>query len=378
MLLSFRVFKSCILLILIAISTIAFSQDTTSINATPKLAQKGLLGDFVININADTSGLKMLDSIILALDSFVNQLEPSPTIYGHGMFDVDSLQIFQPGAVVKVPDSYVLSTGDEVGITIFGTSQFDAKLVVDEGGFIQPSKMPRILLKGLTWRQVKQLLQRRFRNYYVFRPAQMAVVLTKPRLITVNIFGEVKRPGSYTMVATNTAFNAIAAAGGPTKTGSVRRIKITNGSDQKELDLYEVMMNPITQFDYYLDDNVFIQIPSAEHIVSVTGAIHRPLRYELKKGEGLTDLINYAGGLAPGAVRELVQIKRFQDDQQVLHDVNLKRLIETRQSWPLIHGDEIIFRKIESELTNAVFVEGAVRLSGEDSPDLPKAQSSSP
>jgi len=319
--------------------------------------------DFTIQLG-DSLNLFAIDSIMAALDSLSLERTKSK-IYGHDIFRKDSVQAFQPNSIVKVPDSYILGKGDEIAISIFGVSQFDAKFEIDGSGFINPVEMPKIFLKGLTWAQAKQLLIRRFSRYYVFRPEQMAVTISKPRTITVNIFGEVERPGSYNLVATNTAFNALIAAGGPTESGSVRKIIITNGAEQKELDIYEIINNPMIQFQYYLEDNIVIQVPSAGDLVSVEGAVRRPSLYEMKSDEGLLQLLEYAGGLEANAVKEVIQIKRYQGDRKVILDVNLNQLLERREKLLLKNGDEILIRSIQPELSNAVSIEGAIENPGE-------------
>ena len=312
----------------------------------------------------DSIDVVAIDSILVALDSMADARKKSK-IYGHDIFRTDSVQALQPNSIVKVPDSYVLGVGDELAISIFGVSQFDAKYKIDANGFISPDQMPKVFLRGLTWLQTKKQLIRRFSSYYRFRPEQMAVVISRPRTITVNIFGEVEQPGSYNLVATNTAFNALIAAGGPTEKGSVRKILITNGSEQKELDVYELMSNPLVQFQYYLEDNVVIQVPSAKNIVSIEGAVQRPFLYEILEGEGLQELLGYAGGLQANAVKEVVQIKRYQGDMKVIRDVNLNQLIQEGETFLLKNGDEILIRSIISDLSNAVAVEGAVENPGE-------------
>ncbi len=317
-----------------------------------------------LNVN-DSLDIMALDSLINVLDSVLNKDSRPSEIYGHDIFQADSLKVFQPSTIVKIPDAYVIGMGDEIAVSIFGASNFDGTFEVTNGGYIQPKDMPRIFLKGLSWGQAKRLLQKRFARYYVFRPEQFTTSVLAPRAITINIFGEVQRPGSYHLVATNTAFNALIAAGGLTKKGSVRNILISNGSGQKTMDIYTLMTKPIAQFDFYLEDNVIIQVPPLGTVVDIKGAINRPYKYELKDNEGLTDLISYAGGLSADAVREVIQIKRFEGDQKILLDVNLKDLMSKGQRFVLQNGDEVLIRAIESTVMNAVIVEGAVEMPGE-------------
>ncbi|MEO6037266.1 MAG: SLBB domain-containing protein, partial [Saprospiraceae bacterium] len=285
-------------------------------------------------------------------------------VYGQQLFRGQSLALFRATEDAKPPDSYVVSTGDQLTVSIFGASQFDSRFEVKKDGYIQPSGMPKIFLKGLRLDQAKALLLSRFSQFYVFRPEQFAVSLSTSRTITVNVFGETKNYGSFTISAVNTAFNALVAAGGPTDLGTVRNISLIRGRTTKRLDVYELMNNPAIQYDYFLENNDIIHVPVAERIVGIRGAINRPFRYELIKGENLVKLIEYAGGLGANAYREIVQVRRFENDRQVLIDVNLKTLLAGKQDFTLLNGDEVIVRTIPSPIENTASITGAVELPG--------------
>jgi len=291
-------------------------------------------------------------------------IERLSKIYGHQIFKSDSSRIFDASSIAKIPESYILGVGDEITLSIFGASQYDAKFKIGIEGYIQPTDMPRIFLKGLTWGKAKKLIQSRFQRYYKFRAEQLALTISQPRIITVNILGEVERPGSYDLVATNTAFNALIAAGGPSSTGSFRNIRVIRDQEQTELDIYEVMDKPGAQFQYYLEDNIIIQVPVAQRIVEVVGAVKRPLKYELKGDEGLFELLDFAGGLRADAYQEVVQIERFTDNKQVLIDINLGELKERNENYGLLNGDLIRIKSLAKEIGDFVSVEGAVELVG--------------
>lgn len=316
-----------------------------------------------------------LDSIINALTEIIEEnkrLAPSK-IYGHQIFR-EAYKISQDKEsdlgkdiftmIAKIPDSYILGAGDKLTVSIFGASQLDAQLEINSKGYVQPDRLPKLFLKGLTWVKAKKLIQNRFNQFYSFNSDQFAISLSKPRTITVNIFGEVEKPGSYNLSAVNTAFNALVVAGGPTEGGSVRNIKIITDKQQQTFDVYEFMNNPGIQSQYFLEDNAIIQIPPAQKIVKISGAVQRPLKYELKDNEDLKTLIDYAGGLRPDAYQEIVQIQRFANNQQQLLDINWQELLNQRQSFNLENGDGITIRAIPNLIKDIVSIEGAVELPG--------------
>ncbi|MFK7937243.1 MAG: SLBB domain-containing protein, partial [Saprospiraceae bacterium] len=307
-------------------------------------------------------------SVEEALSEELNETEqkknPKAQIYGQQLFRDQSLKLFRTTTDAKPPDSYVLGTGDEVSVSIFGISQADFNFEVPASGFIKPAGMPRILLKGITYGQAKKLLRNRFGSAYVFQPEQFAVTLSTARSITVNIFGEVLNFGSFNISALNTAFNALVAAGGPSDIGSVRNIQVINGGESKRLDVYEFMNNPSSQFNFFLSNNDIINIPIAQRVVRISGAIRRPFKYELLPNENLNDLIRYAGGLQNNAYRENIQITRFDNGKEVIIDTNLQELQRTGQDFKLLPGDVVNIKSVERPFENFVSVEGAVEIAG--------------
>lgn len=310
------------------------------------------------------SGATVEEALSEELDAAAKKNLPPAQIYGHSLFREKSIAIFRATNEVKPPDSYMLGVGDEITISIFGASQFDSKFTINKEGFIQPTQMPKIFLRGIRLGQAKELLRSRFSSFYRFAPEQFAVSLTTARTITVNLFGELNSYGSFTISAVNTAFNALVAAGGPTDIGSLRNISVIRNGKTTRLDVYAFMNNPTVQYDFFLEDNDIIHVPVAGRIVSITGGVRRNYRYELAGSENLLQLIDFAGGLTANAYKEVVQVKRYNGDKQVQIDVNLAQLIAQKQDFPLLDGDEVTVRIVEDNILNTVTLQGEVEFPG--------------
>jgi len=285
-------------------------------------------------------------------------------IYGHQIFKEKSLEIYRISKDASPPDNYVLAPGDKINILIFGRSQADLSFEINSAGFIQPAQMPKIFLAGLTLMQAKEMLVKKFSTYYVFDAGQFALTLNTSRTLTVNVFGEVDKAGSFTTSALNTALGALSSAGGPTEIGSVRNIQIIRGASRKTLDVYAFMRDPALQFDFYLQNNDIIYVPSSEKLVSLEGAVKRPMRYELKAKEGLKELLEYAGGLKVDAYTEFMQIQRIENNKVVLYDFNLSEVLSNKKTITIENGDVIKIRSINSPLKSFVKVTGAVLYAG--------------
>lgn len=293
-----------------------------------------------------------------------DKLAPSP-IYGHNIFREKSIEVYRISKDASPPESYILAPGDKINILIFGKSQADLSYEINSAGFIQPNLMPKVFLGGVTLKQAKDLLISRFSSYYVFNRDQFALILNTSRTLSINIFGEVEKLGTYTTSALNTALNALSVSGGPTEIGTVRNIQIIRGSTKKVLDVYDFMTNPIVQFEFFLQNNDIIYVPAAEKIVSLEGAVNRPMRYELKTGEGLKDLIKFAGGLRVDAFTEIVQIQRIENNKVVLNDYPFTDVISGKIKLELSNGDVVRLKSINAPLKNYVRINGAVDYTGD-------------
>ena len=266
--------------------------------------------------------------------------------------------------IANAPNSYILSTGDELTISIFGSSQLDARFEIGPAGYIKPSKIPKIFLKGISLGEAKELLRNRFAKYYVYAKNQFTVSVTSPRLININVFGEVNKYGTLRLPGINTAINALTAAKGPNDIGSVRNISLIRGAEKKSIDVYAFMEDPTLQTQYYLEDGDIIHVPVAERLVEIEGAVRRPMQYELKGDEQLKRLLKFAGGLTANAYKNIIQIERYEEDTEVMVDVKLQQLLSSGQDYPLRNGDKIIIRTIPKTKDNFATISGAIDLPG--------------
>lgn len=281
-------------------------------------------------------------------------------IYGHSIFTDQTLDIFTTTDGARAPDWYVLGTGDQVRISIFGVSQTDLFLEISDDGFVQPSGGQRIFVKGLTIKEAKTILQNRLSELYTFQDDEFALTIRAARTITINIFGESRANGGFTISALNTAFNALTVAGGVTSAGTVRNIQLIRGDVRNSIDVYEFLTDPTIQSQYTLRHNDIIFVPVAEKIVSISGAVRRPMRYELIDDEGLKELIEYAGGTNYNTATDFVQIQRIVDNEPVLLEYNLQDILNGVETVNLNDGDRVQVRPIAKELEKFVTIEGSV------------------
>lgn len=293
-----------------------------------------------------------------------SEQEAPVKIYGHSLFTNQSLDIFRTTDGATAPDTYILGTGDKIRISIFGSSQTDLQLEINKDGYIQPSGMPKIFLQGLSLKQARDLMYERLAVAYTFRSDQFALTISTARTIMVNIFGESKITGGFTLSALNSAINALSAAGGPTEIGSIRNIQHIRGNDRRIIDLYAFMKDPTIQYKFDLQQNDIIFVPVVQNLVTIEGAVKRAMRYELLSKENLKDLIQYAGGLNVDAYPDFVQIQRYTNGEIRLHEYNLSEVLSGKINVPLNNGDIVRIKSIGKPMEQFVEISGSIYYPG--------------
>ncbi|MBO4341361.1 MAG: SLBB domain-containing protein [Bacteroidales bacterium] len=295
-----------------------------------------------------------------------NDVDPNEgkDIYGHALFKGKSLDVFRTTDGAQAPDTYVLGEGDEVHISIFGSSQTEIHQRIGLDGSIQPAGASKIFLKGMTLAQAREVIRTKLSQHYSFRPDQIAVTLTTARTVTVSIYGEVGVQGGFTLSALNTVFNALVAAGGPSEIGSLREIQLSRSGKSYKLDFYKYMTKPATGLNYDLQNGDVLYVPVAQKIVSIDGPVNRPMRYEMTEGETLLDLINYAGGLTSKAYPDFVQIERKENGEVNYLEYDLKTVMNGTKKVALSRGDIVRLRTSNKPLENYVEIQGDVYYAG--------------
>ena len=310
-------------------------------------------------------GATIEEAVAETLQETAEEKLPPATTYGQEIFRNKTLSVFRQSDNARPPGTYVLGPGDKIAINIWGISEESSAFEINSEGFIKPSLLPRIYLTGLTIEEAKKRLQSFYSRSYRFRDEDFDVTLSTARTITVNIVGEVENSGSYTISALNTAFNALVAAGGPSKLGSVRNIQLISGSDVKEIDVYAFLQNPSISQNLYLKDGDYINVPVARKVVTISGAVNRPTNYELKDNEGLNELIDYAAGLTNRAIRKTMKLIRIENDEEVLVDIPYGELQAAGRNFDLRSGDRIQIFSLPLDYNNFVNLSGAFLVPGE-------------
>lgn len=281
-------------------------------------------------------------------------------IYGHRTFTGRTLS-FEPNVNVATPEDYVLGPGDELIIDIWGVNEANITQKITSEGYIIISQVGRIPLSGMTVKEATGKLKSALSKIYSSLRSggsHMSVALGDLRTIQVNVLGEVNIPGTFRLSSFTTLFNAIYRASGVTEVGSLRNIKVVRGGETfAVVDVYEYLFNGKLDVNVPLKEGDVIIVPPYDALVSITGAVKRPMFYEMRDGEPLENLIAYAGGFAGNAYRGEVGVERNDGRTNTMYTVTSAKY----GSFGMQDGDAVMVSGSDVEVfTNRVEIKGSV------------------
>lgn len=253
--------------------------------------------------------------LMLREDSIKKNLDK--IVFGREIFLSKKLT-FAPSLNIPTPKDYILSAGDEVRINVWGNSQLNLKLKISPDGTVIIPNLGPVLLSGHTIESAESSLQQELGRIISDLSdgsgegnTFLSLSLNKVRSIKVNILGEADTPGTYTLPAYATLFNALYAAGGVNDIGSLRSIKVfRNSKEVANLDVYDFLLHGKADNNIRLEENDMIIVGPYEGLAAAKGKVKRNRIFEMKKGETLKNLLHMVGGFTGDAYTQDVQIKR--------------------------------------------------------------------
>jgi len=356
------------LLLLIGLSLLAslhiIAQVTPPIDDVPDIPTISLptpevQDEFDIDESAKVDSL--LDQEIIDTLDVINTPVYAPLgIYGHDFLRTSNYEFYRNATGIKANEDYILGPGDELTVTVWNQDNvISDNYVVSNNGAIERQLLGRIFVEGLPLNKARDIIKSRYKRSYEFEDSSFDVAVSGIREITVDVVGEVEVPGSYTFPAVNTVINLLKLAGGPTATGTAREILITrNGKTAVTIDIYDYLGNPNFNQDIFLQHRDIVRIGSIGNVVTVEGQVKKPYKYELKRGENLNSMLEYAGGLQADAYKNSINIYRYENDEYVLKTVASSDIV------PMLDGDLVVVDQIRKNVLNMVTVVGSVNSPG--------------
>ena len=285
---------------------------------------------------------------------FESTAEKKKKVFGRDIFNNKYLT-FEPQMNIATPQNYVLGPGDQLVIDVYGNTQQSEILTVSPDGEVTVPNVGPIQVGGLTVSAAQQRIRGKMGKFYT--DSDIKVTVGQTRTIIVNVMGEVKAPGTYTLSAFSTVFNALYMAGGISDLGTLRNVKvIRNGRQISVVDIYEFILNGRLSGNIRLQDNDVVQVGAYECIVDISGRVKRPMAYEMRKTESLATLLKYSGGFTGDAYKKLIRVLRKSEDLKSVYNVEEFELSDFKMD----DGDSVIVDSIINRYKNMVEVRGAV------------------
>nr|WP_314603283.1 SLBB domain-containing protein [uncultured Capnocytophaga sp.] len=285
-------------------------------------------------------------------------------LFGYDFFQNPKIS-FAPTINVPTPENYIINTGDELLIEVWGATENSTTQKVDNQGNIILPLAGKVHVGGLNFTEAKARINTALRRIYAgiaapegsYSKIYTGVSIANIRTVKVNIIGEVQAPGTYSISALSNVINALYASGGPTKNGSFRNIQVVrSGKTIATLDIYDFLLKGSQQGNINLNDQDVIIVPPYKNQVEVIGFVKREGIYEVKEGEKLSNLIDFFGGFSANAYKDNLVIERISGAKREVKEVALSEA----EKFAIYGGDKLIVHKLSDIYHNKISITGAV------------------
>lgn len=280
-------------------------------------------------------------------------------IFGKDLF-ANSSSTFEPNLRLATPLNYVIGTGDELLIDIYGYSEVSYQLTVSPEGTINIPYAGITPVSGLTIEAATARIRSKLAPIYSGLNSgntKMSINIGNIRSIKVILTGEITKPGTYTLPSLATVFNALYSSGGPTENGSFRNIEIIRGGKLLTiLDVYDFLLMGDLKNNIRLQDQDIIRVPTYKNRVEIVGEVKRPAIFEIKDDEGFEDLLQFAGGFTEKAYTARVKVLKNTATERKIADI----IADQFSTYKPQSGDKFFVDEILDRFENRVTIEGAV------------------
>jgi protein involved in polysaccharide export with SLBB domain len=277
-------------------------------------------------------------------------------VYGRQLFD-QVPSTFAPVENVPVPADYVLGPGDQLLIRVWGKVDFDARVTVDRNGQINLPRVGALTVAGLRYAQLEGYLRSSISSIY--KDFELNVALGQLRSIQIFVLGDARQPGAYTVSSLSTLVDALFTSGGPSATGTMRRIQLRReGKTASEFDLYDLIQRGDKSRDVRLLPGDVLFIPTIGPQIAISGDVNQPGIYEMKADTTVGAAIQDAGGMTSLADAERAVLQRIESHSS--RTVEEFALDAQGRACPVKDGDLLRVFPLSPKFANAITLRGSV------------------
>jgi protein involved in polysaccharide export with SLBB domain len=294
-------------------------------------------------------------------EKFAEQAVGRPLpVFGRQLFD-EVPTTFAPVSRIPVPANYAIGPGDELLIRVWGKIDLDARVTVDRNGQIFLPKIGAFTVAGIRYEQLEGYLRSTVGALY--KGFTLNATMGKLRSIQVYVLGNARQPGTYSVSALSTLVDALFASGGPSSTGTMRRIQLRRGNQTlTEFDIYDLLQKGDKSRDAQLLQGDVIYIPPVGPQTAIAGSVNRPGIYELLGDTKIAAALETAGGLTSLAAVDRVSLERIKEHR--VRQTEEFSLDPTGLDREIGDGDVLRIFPISPRFDNAVILNGNVASPG--------------
>lgn len=288
--------------------------------------------------------------------------------YEQTVFETANSSIF--GSTTSgVNGDYPIKAGDRLVLTLWGEVEKEYPITVNNQGKVTVEGVGMVALNNTNLAEAEAILKGKLSKIYsgITRKATF-VNLRVEELSSIKVFilGEVNKPGGYVFYGNTSVFQALYQAGGPNAKGSVRMVQITREDTVFQLDLYQYLMYGKKPEPSVLLDGDVLFLPRASILAEAKGDVGRPAIYELKPGEGVTELLEFAGKVNPTAADQGMVVERlFAGGRKDFNSIAAPKAYAVGgEKYPLQDGDVLQVFQSSEPSSLSVTILGSIKYPG--------------
>lgn len=281
----------------------------------------------------------------------------------------DFFQNVSTSGMGKYDGTYKLNIGEKVKVYLWGDSvdvlSLNGSSLISPVADVQVDSQGNLFVPGIgetkadgysvadVEKSLQTMASRKFSNIKV------RISVSDQSDFAVFVYGYVNKPGKVAVGHNSSIIEALAAAGGVNKSGSLRNITYTSSSGQKQkVDLYETIFRG-KDSNIRLRPNDRIFVGNIGSVIAIKNGVKIPGIYELSPSENIWNILSYAGGLLPSTDKNVLNIRTYnsQTGERISKDINKDAFASTKLS----NGDIVEFRELYGKAENFITLEGNVK-----------------
>ncbi len=293
-----------------------------------RLPAQNLITEFNFTDYTETE-LLMLDSLGV-LDALLDtaKTDEGPIHFGYKYFNnSDKIAIFDN---IPIPSNYRLGPGDQLIISIWGSTQFRSRHLINREGDIFIDGVGQINLTRMDITTAENVLKEKFGEVYSTIKGKnpstfLSLSLGQLKSINISFVGEVTSPGIHAVHPFSDITTALLQVNGVNRIGSLRNIQVIRDGDIiTEFDFYKFLVDGKISQNIRLINGDVIFVPVKQSSIKIEGEVYRPGIYETKKDESIAKLLHHAGNLTPKAQPQMEVYRLLQRRERTSEDFAYK------------------------------------------------------